>query len=303
MSTWKSNLIDGYRLATWPLRKLRMMQMRRSGTVPVAVLFYHRVDDEDVNPWTISEAGFKQQIDWYQDNFDLVDLEECQRRIESGFNDRPTLSITFDDGYADNCAFALPMLIEREIPVTYFVTTHHPQQGEPFPHDLELDRPLSPNSIEGLAALSKAGVEIGGHTRTHVDLGKMPNSPELIDEVLVATREMERMIDQKIRYFAFPYGQHANLNPAVFRLLKEHGFQGVCSAYGGFNHIGDDAFHLQRLHGDPCFARMRNWLTFDPRLDSTPRYDYRTAPEIIRDLPKQPSTKQPVSEKTKATTS
>ena len=46
---------------------------------------------------------FQTQIDWFQENFEIVDLEECQRRIRSGFNDRPTLSITFDDGYSENC--------------------------------------------------------------------------------------------------------------------------------------------------------------------------------------------------------
>jgi len=280
MPNWKSNLIDGYRLATWPLRKLRLRQMQRAGQVPIAILFYHRVDDEYPNGWTITEAGFETQIEWFEKNFDLVDLEECQRRISSGFNDRPTLSITFDDGYADNCAFALPMLIQRKIPVTYFVTTYHTTRGEPFPHDVEKGVPLAPNSIESLAALSRAGVEIGAHTRTHADLGAMPNSPQLIDEVLGATRDLESLIDQKIRYFAFPFGLHANLNPAVFRLLKDFGFKGVCSAYGGLNYVGDDAFHLHRLHGDPCFSRMKNWLTYDPRLQSTKRFDYETQPEV-----------------------
>jgi peptidoglycan/xylan/chitin deacetylase (PgdA/CDA1 family) len=287
MSNWKSNLIDGYRLATWPLRKLRFMQMRRAGKVPIAILFYHRVDNEYSNPWTISESDFEEQIDWYQKHFDLVDLEECQRRIDSGFNRRPTLSITFDDGYADNCAFALPLLIERRIPVTYFVTTQHPMQGEPFLHDVERGTPLSPNSVDALAALANAGVEIGGHTRSHADLGTIPDSPQLVDEVLWAARETEKLINKKIRFFAFPFGQHKNLNPAVFRMLKDHGFKGICSAYGGLNYVGGDSFHLQRLHGDPCFARIKNWLTFDPRLKSTPRYDYETAPEITVGVDKQ----------------
>ena len=42
--------------------------------------------------------------------------------------------------------------------------------------------------------------------------------------------------------------------------------------YGGWNEIGADSFHLQRLHGDPNFERMKNWLTFDPRIESVSRY-------------------------------
>ncbi len=280
MSRWKSNLIDVYRWASWPYRQLRLKQLQHARKVPVAVLYYHRVDNSCPNPWTISERDFQQQVDWFEKNFDLVDLAECQRRIARGENDRPTLSITFDDGYADNCCSALPMLISRGIPVTYFVTTFHTTRDKPFQHDVARQAPLAPNSIDSLIALANAGVEIGSHTRNHVDVGQINDTVKLFDEVITATREMEELIQKPIRYFAFPYGLRENLNPAVFRMLKEHGFQGACSAYGGLNYMGDDAFHLHRIHGDPCLARMKNWLTLDPRLNRVGRYDYATAPEI-----------------------
>ena len=276
MKSVRSTLIDTYRFCTWPVRAAKLQTLKHQGKVPIGILFYHRVDDESPNPWTISNQGFCQQIEWMQNHFDLVGLEECQRRIKSGFNDRPTLSITFDDGYADNCLQALPMLIERNIPVTYFVTTHHTLNDQPFPHDVDLGKPLTPNNLESLRALVAAGVEIGGHTRTHTDLGSISDEAQLFDEVIAATHEMEAAVGQKIRYFAFPFGQKKNLNPRVFELLRENGFQGVCSAYGGFNQIDDDAFHLQRIHGDPNFARMKNWLTYDPRLGLVERYDYQS---------------------------
>lgn len=240
----------------------------------MSVVFYHRVDNEQLNDWTISPKRFQEQIDWYQENFDLVSLAECQSRIESGFNDRPTLAITFDDGYADNCTFAIPMLLERNIPVTYFVTTQHTLGQEAFPHDAAKDAPLLTNSAEALRALAAAGVEIGAHTRTHADMGTISDPQKIFDEVITATRELEAVIDKKINYFAFPFGQVENLNPEVFRLCKSHGFKGVCSAYGGLNFIDDDSFHLQRLHGDPKISRMKNWLTLDPRVLKKQRYDY-----------------------------
>jgi peptidoglycan/xylan/chitin deacetylase (PgdA/CDA1 family) len=286
MARWKSNLINAYRFASWPYRQMRLRQMILARKVPVAILYYHRVDNSCPNPWTISEIDFQRQIDWFQQNFDLVNLEECQRRISRGANTRPTLSITFDDGYADNCSSALPMLISRGIPVTYFVTTFHTTLDKPFQHDIALETPLAPNSIDSLIALANAGVEIGSHTRNHVDVGRIRDPETLFDEVITSTREMEQLIQKPIRYFAFPYGLRENLNPAVFRLLKEHGFKGACSAYGGLNYMGDDSFHLQRIHGDPCLARMKNWLTLDPRLELVGRYDYSTEPQIhsSRDL-------------------
>ncbi len=274
MANWKSNIIDAYRWTTMPVRQLNLRRMRKNGTVPVIVLFYHRVENEHPNPWTISEQDFVDQIAWMQKHFDLVDLQECQKRIRSGRNTRPTVSITFDDGYADNCNFALPMLIERRIPVTYFVTTCHVTQGQPFEHDVDRDQPLTPNSIDSLRAIAQAGVEIGGHSRSHADLATISDPDTLYDEVIASTREMESLIGKSIRFFAFPFGQKQNLNPRVFELLEQHGFAGVCSAYGGLNEVGGDAFHLQRIHGDPMLSRFKNWLSGDPRQRKVQKYDW-----------------------------
>ncbi len=283
MSAWRNGLINFYRYATWPWRWSVQSKLKQSSHVPVSILFYHRVADDYPNPWTISRGNFQQQIDWMSDQFDMVSLAETQKRIREG-NERPAVAITFDDGYADNCNFALPMLIERNIPVTYFVTTYHTTHNRPFPHDMEREQPLPPNSIESIRALANAGVEIGGHTRTHIDLGSGLDGETIFDEVIAATREMESMIDSPIRYFAFPFGQRENLDPRVFDVLHENGFAGVCSAYGGINPIDGEAFHLQRMHGDPSLARIQNWLTGDPRTFHVNKYDWRA--ELAKTMPR-----------------
>lgn len=244
---------------------LSLARACRRGSVPIGILYYHRVADVDPGPWTIGQQAFETQINWLEKNFDIVPLAEAQQRIRRAHNSTPTLCITFDDGYADNSSFALPLLIRRSIPFTYFVTTTHPRTGSPFAHDVARGSPQLPNSVATLQALLAAGVEIGGHTRNHPDLGKIEDPEQLFDEVITATRDLEQMLGHAVRYFAFPFGQLENLNPHVFGLARRHGFAGVCSAYGGWNEIGEDAFHLQRFHGDPELARIRNWLTRDPR--------------------------------------
>lgn len=272
MSTWKTKLIRAYRLSTTPYRQFRWFNMSRKGQVPVIILFYHRVANDHPNPWTMSKNDFLTQINWFQENFDIVSLEECQHRIMSKRNSRPTLAITFDDGYAENCEFALPLLVERRIPATYFVTTDHTFNQKPFGHDLDRGCPLPTNMVKSLVDLDRAGIEIGAHTRTHPDLGSITDERTLVDEVVTSTFELEAVLGRKIRYFAFPFGQTNNLNDKVFGMLREIGFLGVCSAYGGWNEIGQDAFHLQRMHGDPNFERMKNWLSYDPRIKNVKRY-------------------------------
>jgi len=265
LDTIKTPLLDLYYLATLPQRNQAAAAREKSQQVPVMTLFYHRIADEHPNDWTLSNEMFQKQIRWLQQRFDIVALEEAQRRIASEANDRPTVCITFDDGYADNCITALPWLLDQNIPFTYFVTSNNILSGGPFAHDVDNGLPLAPNTALQLRELVGAGVEIGAHTRSHADLGQMTNENELFEEIVGSKRDLEHLLDCPIRYFAFPFGLPANLSTAAFRIAFEAGFWGVCSAYGGYNWPGDDSFHLQRIHGDPQWSRFRNWLTVDPR--------------------------------------
>ncbi len=256
-----------------PIRSLHRWWMAGQRQVPVAILFYHRVADDHPNPWTISRRQFQRQIDWLAKHFDLVSLEECQRRITTG-NSRPAVAITFDDGYAENCEWAMPLLIERRIPVTYFVVLDNLLKQTAFLHDQQTGHPFPVNTVEQIRALADTGIEIGSHTRTHPDLSQIHDVSKLFDEIVAATVELGNLINRPIRYFAIPFGQQAHLSPMLFQVAREAGLAGVCSAYGGFNAVGGDTFHLKRIHGDPCFSRLRNWLQFDWRMLNVPDYDY-----------------------------
>src|SRR4051794_15465801 len=110
----------------------RAAQCRES----VRILFYHRVADNSPNPWTMNCKSFARQINWLRSRFDLVSLSEAQARIASGQNRHPTACITFDDGYSENHEFAIPLLLQNQIPFTYFVATDFITRGVPFPHDV-----------------------------------------------------------------------------------------------------------------------------------------------------------------------
>ncbi len=261
---WKRLAHQAYYYSTALYRWHWLQLAIQDGRAPMIVLFYHRVADEHPNPWTISNANFAQQVDWISQRFDMVSLEEMQRRGR-GHSTRPAVSITFDDGYAENCESAIPLLIKNRIPCTYFATLRNIVAGDPFPHDAAIGRPQRPNTIEQLRAMAAAGVEIGCHTRTHLDLGTTIDVETIRDEVVASRDELAERIGRPVRYFAFPFGMHVNLNSQVFQLAQDAGYEAVCSAYGGYNFPGDDPFHLQRIHGDPQFVRLRNDLTVDPR--------------------------------------
>lgn len=240
-------------------------QLRQQEKLPIAVLFYHRVSDSGATPWTITQSDFKRHLDWLQDNFDLVSLEEAQRRIRSKHNDRFTVSITFDDGYAENCQTAIPELLSRNIPLAYFVTTGFISETRPFPHDVRYGLAPETNSWDELRDLAKLGIEFGAHTHSHSNVAELSDPQVLYDEVIGSVKIVESQLGTKCKYFAFPYGFPSNISQASIQLLHEHGLQGICSAYGAFNWPDSNGFHIRRIHGDPGLERLKNWLTLDSR--------------------------------------
>ncbi len=273
MADWKRALLSAYLHGSRPYRAWWNRRAAARRRAPVMILFYHRVADDQPTPWTCPRALFEQEMLWAKRRFDMVSLAEAQRRIREG-NPRPAVSVTFDDGYADNNDFALPLLVRERIPCTYFVSTHFVRHGVPFPHDVQRGLRFRPNTVDDLRRWADEGVEIGAHTRTHADVAQLDDPGRLRDEVVGAGEELQQWLRRPIRYFAFPYGLPHTMTPRAFELAYEFGYEGVCSAYGAYNFPGDDAFHLQRIHGDDDFLRFRNWLSVDPRKLREPRYRY-----------------------------
>lgn len=268
---FRNSAIWMYRQMTARSRRRLLDQLREQQQLPIAVLFYHLVSDRYSTPWTISSSDFKRHLDWLQDNFDVVSLEEAQRRIRANSNDKFTVAITFDDGYSENCRTALPELIKRGIPSTYFVTSDFMSRDRSFKHDIELGITPATNTWEELKEFVGKGVEFGAHTRSHCNVGAITDPVELESEMLGSTRKVESELNCRCRYFAFPYGRPENMSQAAVTLLHKHGMHGFCSAYGALNWPGQNGFHIRRIHGDPGMERLKNWLTLDARHLTDPR--------------------------------
>ena len=285
MPLWKWLLLNAYYHASKPARWWIYRKLAMQRRMPIAMLYYHRIADDGATPYTMPNRTFIDQMQWLRRNFEMISMEETQRRLRSGVNDRPAMHVTFDDGYADNCRTAIPWLVKERIPCTYFVTAENVLEHRPFAHDLKWGANLAPNSLDELRAMAGAGVEIGAHTYSHADMGRLTDPVGLHRELVVARDDLSTAVGRPIRYFAFPFGLHANLSCQAFRLAAQCGYEAVCSAYGGYNYPGDDPFHLQRIPSVCELLRLKNWLTADPRKIHTRRFEYRWI-EDRADLPR-----------------
>jgi len=273
MPLWKSLLLGAYYHGSRPYRSWWRRRAAAGGRLPIPVLFYHRVADDGRGSWTMSNRQFARQIEWLAARFEMISLEEVQRRTASGHNAQPAVCITFADGYAENSEAAIPLLIQRKIPCTYFVTLDNVLTGKPFAHDEALGNPCPPNTLEQLRVMAAAGIEIGAHCRHHDDLGKTLDPARLRDEIVTAGRELAEAIGRPVRYLALPFGHYMNLTCDAVNLARAAGYLGLVAAYGGYNWPGDDPFLIQRIHADDLI-RVKNRVTIDPRRVQVPRFQY-----------------------------
>jgi peptidoglycan/xylan/chitin deacetylase (PgdA/CDA1 family) len=86
------------------------------------VLMYHNVDlngDQRFNARHIARHDFRKQLTYFKKRFNIVSLSEM---FENPNEQGNRLSITFDDGLANNFTNALPELETLSIPATFYVT-------------------------------------------------------------------------------------------------------------------------------------------------------------------------------------
>ncbi|MEM6345700.1 MAG: polysaccharide deacetylase family protein [Bacteroidota bacterium] len=88
------------------------------------ILCYHGVDRASSLPYNgrhIERSIFEKHLQYYQRYFEVLPLDEVFARVgEERLAERPTLAITFDDGYLNNLTEALPLLTKYEMPATVF---------------------------------------------------------------------------------------------------------------------------------------------------------------------------------------
>jgi peptidoglycan/xylan/chitin deacetylase (PgdA/CDA1 family) len=91
----------------------------------LAIFIYHRVlaKADPMLPGDIDASGFTNHMQLLAHEFNVLPLGEACERLRQGKIPPRAVSVTFDDGYADNEEVALPILKRLGLSATVFVST------------------------------------------------------------------------------------------------------------------------------------------------------------------------------------
>ncbi|MHB8493947.1 MAG: polysaccharide deacetylase family protein [Casimicrobiaceae bacterium] len=97
----------------------------------LSILIFHRVlpAPDPLFPGEPDAQRFDRILGWVKSWFNVLPLDEAARRLAAGTLPRRAAAITFDDGYADNCLVALPILQSHGVAATFFVATGYLDGG------------------------------------------------------------------------------------------------------------------------------------------------------------------------------
>lgn len=106
---------------------------------PLRVLCYHGVCEDRMagQAWVpgffVTGSAFERQLQYLQQNARVLPLTESVARLRDGSLPSRCVSITFDDGYANNLSLAYPLLRKYKMPATVFLSSAYMESGELFP--------------------------------------------------------------------------------------------------------------------------------------------------------------------------
>jgi peptidoglycan/xylan/chitin deacetylase (PgdA/CDA1 family) len=219
-----------------------MGRLRRWAGVPV--LLYHSVDTSG-SVISISPEEFRLHMTYLkQDGYQTMTLHTYVDYLNKA--EKPPdkmVVLTFDDGFKNNYAEALPILLEYGFTGTVFVSTDFVGKTCTWEKNRSIpDLPML--SWDEMREMRDFGMEFGSHSCSHHYLTRLSR-----DDIRTELRESKLIIEGEIkrpvRFFCHPYG---DVSEDTQRMAKESGY---AAAFGSLKYSStnskQDLYNLKRV--------------------------------------------------------
>ena len=229
-----------------------------------SVYAYFNVSDTDEDS-SLSYDQFSQQLEEIGDgNYTVLSIDDMLDKEAQGTELPPnTVVITFDDPDADTYARAIPLLLEKKIPFTIFISP-----GNTDTHEWDNLRSLKENSL----------VTIGLTSFSYARLGSWSEA-KIVEDINRAKSMYRENMNAEAHYFAYPFGEYSN---AFVTAVEKAGFRAAFGQNSGvvtktLNKMKLPRFTMTDDYGDlERFRTTANALPF-PVKELQPDTTYMTS--------------------------
>jgi peptidoglycan/xylan/chitin deacetylase (PgdA/CDA1 family) len=224
------------------------------------VVTFHNLKSSDFS-W------FEGVLDTIQDTHDIADPETLTLGPEKTTK-RPHVFLTFDDGFRSNYLIAKNILKPRGLKAIFFVPRKFINLPDSYAEKfakkhfylqdestVELRGDYGAMNWDQVRWLVANGYSIGAHTDTHPVLSTL-TFDEKYRQIVTSSDLLEQAIGRTVRFFAFPFGNPASIDPVSIQLVIDrfdYGFSNV----RGMTNEGREKRLLLRQNLEPG---MPAWL-------------------------------------------
>ena len=163
------------------------------------ILMYHRIDRKYPRaPFgrvlTVSPAAFAAQLLYLRERrISAVSMAQFEQRLQRKQPLHDVVILTFDDGYADQYRYALPLLRRMDDEATFYIVTG--MIGKPGHLTWEM-----------LRTMRDGGMDIAGHGVTHDDLTTLSVAHQRA-EIFGCIRSLRQRLAVRVLSYAYPSGR------------------------------------------------------------------------------------------------
>jgi peptidoglycan/xylan/chitin deacetylase (PgdA/CDA1 family) len=207
--------------------------------IPILMYHYVRYVDQAADPLgyglSVTPEQLAAQLAWLKgagyDSVGMGTVSACVRG--QGTCPARGVALTFDDGYSDAYSAALPLLQQQGFTATFYIVSGF------VGHDGYM-------GWDEIRALHAAGMEIGAHSISHLDLTTLSHDED-VDQIARSGVEIAAQIGAPVSSFCYPAGRY---NPEIAAIARDVGYANATTTANDLPESDPYALPRLRIPGD-----------------------------------------------------
>lgn len=216
------------------------------------LLYCHYVFDDQRDQFERIVLALK-TIGTFVDTATCIEMLNGRLPIHTG-----CFHLSFDDGFRNILSNAVPILARHKVPAEIFVPTGFVGASYEQTRDYCLNIIHQPGVIEittweDLRHAVSLGFGVGSHTRSHLRLSAISDSPTLLREEIHGSKaDVEAHLGTRCKHISWTFGGRGDIDGRALELVQSAGYEACFGAFRGQVIPGKTGrFLVPRHHFEP----------------------------------------------------